>query len=269
MDSENPSDVVQITPEKAERLKETFYDMNSFKITKTVSYRTETTLDSEGNEVEVTISIADIHVKIYCTEYEEMEAEMNNKQVAMLREVMQPQYYVLMSALLTPIGENDDWGEFNPDLPIDSSIGARLLAAAKRYIGVSYSVLDCSGFTRRVYADCGIKTISGMVASAQAEKCIAMNRFFTDKSQLQPGDLIFYARPSTRGPEYCTDTGRCGTGKCKRFMRIHHVAMYVNSTTRIDSTGGSSSVHYRSLWGMGVFPPATGKWVIVGFGRPY
>ena len=87
---------------------------------------------------------------------------------------------------------------------------------------------------------------------------------FTDPAQLQAGDLIFFSRYDPgRGPEYCGDIGRCGTGKCKRWMHIHHVAIYINDEFLIDSTGGENSVQIRKHWGVD-----TAKWKWCCFGRP-
>ena len=73
-----------------------------------------------------------------------------------------------------------------------------------------------------------------------AKACEEMGVLFTDPSQLQAGDLIFFSRfDPSKGAEYCGDINRCGTGKCKRWLHIHHVAIYINDEFLIDSTGGN------------------------------
>ena len=57
------------------------------------------------------------------------------------------------------------------------------------------------------------------------------------------GDLIFFASfDPSRGLDYCNDRKRCGDGKCRRWLHIHHVAIYINGEYLIDSTGGDNSV---------------------------
>ena len=65
------------------------------------------------------------------------------------------------------------------------------------------------------------------------------------------------------GPALLAIDGRCGSGKCKRWMQIHHVAIYINGTYLIDSTGGNNSVQIRKHWGKN-----GSEWEWVCFGRP-
>lgn len=127
-----------------------------------------------------------------------------------------------------------------------------------------YSSMDCSGLVRAAYRDCGLSSMSGLSSTGMAQKCRGMNVLFTDPSQLQAGDLIFFARKdASRGTGYCTDHRRCGSGRCKRWMQIHHVAIYINGEFLIDSTGGSNSVQIRKHWGKN-----GSEWEWVCFGRP-
>lgn len=106
--------------------------------------------------------------------------------------------------------------------------------------------------------------MNGKSSVYMAKACEEMGVLFTDPAQLQAGDLIFFSRYDPgRGPGYCGDIGRCGTGKCKRWMHIHHVAIYINDEFLIDSTGGENSVQIRRHWGMD-----TAKWKWCCFGRP-
>ena len=151
----------------------------------------------------------------------------------------------------------------NPDLP-PSELGAQIVEAAKKYIGRSYSSMDCSKLARTAYNDCGLSSMNGKSSVYMAKACEEMGVLFTDPSQLQAGDLIFFARfDPSRSSDYCGDINRCGSGKCKRWMHIHHVAIYINDEFLIDSTGGKNSVQIRKHWGMD-----TAKWKWVCFGRP-
>ena len=191
----------------------------------------------------------------------------NADQNEMLTELMQPDYYPLFAELLgDAVGDGGTYGfglDINPDLP-STELGAQIVSAAKKYIGRSYSSMDCSGLVRAAYRDCGLSSMNGLTSTGMAQKCRDMNVLFTDASKLQSGDLIFFARKdASRGEGYCTDTRRCGTGKCKRWLQIHHVAVYINGEFLIDSTGGSNSVQIRKHWGR-----SGSEWEWVCFGRP-
>lgn len=276
-DAENPSDVTSMTPDNIERLKEIFHDMNS------VSYRTELesktvtitdeygalVLDKNGDPVTESKTTLHIYVNVASMDYRD-GAELyhfNQDQDEMLVELMRPDYYPLFAELLgDTVGDGGEYGfglNINPDLP-PNELGAQIVQAAKRYIGRSYSSMDCSGLVRAAYRDCILSSMNGLTSTGMAQKCRDMGVLFTDSSQLQAGDLIFFARKdASRGEGYCTDTRRCGTGRCKRWLQIHHVAIYINDEFLIDSTGGNNSVQIRKHWGKN-----GSEWEWVCFGRP-
>ena len=276
-DAENPSDVTSMTPDNIERLKEIFHDMNS------VSYRTELesetititdeygalVLDKNGDPVTESKATLHIYVNVASMDYRD-GAELyhfNQDQDEMLVELMRPDYYPLFAELLgDTVGDGGEYGfglNINPDLP-SNELGAQVVQAAKRYIGRSYSSMDCSGLVRAAYRDCVLSSMNGLTSTGMAQKCRDMGVLFTDSSQLQAGDLIFFARKdASRGEGYCTDTRRCGTGRCKRWLQIHHVAIYINDEFLIDSTGGNNSVQIRKHWGKN-----GSEWEWVCFGRP-
>lgn len=277
MDEENPADVTVVTPENIGQLSGIFYDMNS------VSYRAEVepeettrideygavVYDEEGQPIVDTITTLYIYIDVSSMDYRDGAAlyHLSATQMEMLDELMLPEYYPLFAELLgDTVGDGGEYGfglNINPDLPA-SELGAQIVEAAKRYIGRSYSSMDCSKLARTAYNDCGLTSMNGLSSVYMAKKCEEMGVLFTDPSQLQAGDLIFFSRYDPgKGPEYCGDAGRCGTGKCKRWLHIHHVAIYINDEFLIDSTGGNNSVQIRKHWGMD-----TAKWKWVCFGRP-
>lgn len=276
-DEENPSDITVVTPENIERLRAVFNDMN------TTSYRTETetetitvtdeygaiVLDKDGEPMTETKTTLYIYVNVSSMDYRDGAGlyRFNADQNEMLNELMLPDYYPLFAELLgDTVGDGGEYGfglNINPDLP-PNELGAQIVAAAKKYIGRSYSSMDCSGLARAAYRDCGLSSMNGLTSTGMAQKCRDMGVLFTDASQLQAGDLIFFARKdASRGEGYCTDRRRCGSGKCKRWMQIHHVAIYINGTYLIDSTGGNNSVQIRKHWGKN-----GSEWEWVCFGRP-
>jgi hypothetical protein len=248
-----------------------------------VSYRTETEteetpltdeygsiiLDEEGDPVTETTVTLYINVNVNSMDYRD-SAELycfNASQNEMLHEMMLPDYYPLFAELLGDmVGDGGEYGlglDINPNLP-PNELGAQIVAAAKKYIGRSYSSMDCAGLVKAAYRDCGLNFMNGLTSTGMAEKCRNMGVLFTDASQLQAGDLIFFAcKDAGRGPGYCTDNERCGSGLCKRWMQIHHVAIYINDSFLIDSTGGNNSVQIRKHWGIN-----GSEWEWVCFGRP-
>lgn len=276
-DPENPADATVVDGENLNRLKEIFYDMN--RVTYHAEEETETVivtddagkpvLDDNGDPVTQEITTRYIYVNVISTDYLTAASQygLTEDQNQMLSELMLPDYYPLFAELLgDTVGDGGEFGfglNINPDLP-PNTLGAQIVEAAKKYIGRSYSSMDCSKLVRTAYNDCGLTSMNGKSSVYMAKACEEMDVLFTDPAQLQAGDLIFFSRYDPgRGPEYCGDIGRCGTGKCKRWMHIHHVAIYINDEFLIDSTGGENSVQIRKHWGMD-----TAKWKWCCFGRP-
>lgn len=276
-DPDQPSDVLIVTPEKVEILRSIFQRMNK------VSYQTEVeteeipakdgdgipTMDEEGNPVMDTKTMLKITICVSSMDYRNAASlyHFDDSQREMLEEIMHPDYYPLYAQLTGDvIGNGGEFGfglDIYPDLA-PSELGYQIVQAAKRYIGRSYASMDCSKFARTAYADVGLTSMNGLSSVRMAEKCREMGCLFTDPAQLQAGDLIFFARfDPSRGKDYCGDINRCGTGKCRRWLHIHHVAIYINDEYLIDSTGGDNSVQIRKLYGQN-----TARWKWVCFGRP-
>ncbi len=274
---ENPTDVLVITEEKIDQLREIFLQMNA--VSFEAEPETEETpllddtgtpvTDEEGNIMSETKTTLTITVSLSSMDYRQGASyyAFDPDQKEQLYEIMRPEYYPMFAQLTGDlIGNGGEYGfglDINPDLP-PNELGYQIVQAAKRYIGRSYSSMDCSTLARTAYADCGLTSMNGLSSMRMAQKCLEMGWLFTDASQLQAGDLIFFASfDPSRGPDYCNDRKRCGDGKCRRWMHIHHVAIYINDEYLIDSTGGDNSVQIRKHWGMDT---KTTKWVC--YGRP-
>jgi soluble lytic murein transglycosylase-like protein len=108
--------------------------------------------------------------------------------------------------------------------------GAAVVAAATRYLGVPYAWggtdpatgLDCSGLTRRVYADLGIDIPRTSSQQATAGRPIA------SLAEAQPGDLVCY--------DYSAD--RAG---------IDHVGVYIGGGQMIAAPQEGESVQVQSV----------------------
>ena len=226
-------------------------------------------LDEDGEPIVNTTTTLYINVEVTSLDYRDGADRygFDESQMEMLMEIMRPEYYPLFAELCgQTLGDGGEYGlglDINPGLP-DSEMGAQIVQAAKRYIGRSYASMDCSGLVRAAYRDCGLSSMNGLNSASMAKKCQEMGVLFTDLSQLQAGDIIFFARKDARrGEGYCTDHRRCGNGRCKRWMQIHHVAIYINGEFLIDSTGGNNSVQIRKHWGKN-----GSEWQWICFGRP-
>ena len=274
---ENASEVITVTPENIEKLRTVFYDMNSFSITTETETVEEVevdeygaiVLDEDGKPKVKTTTTLYVNIEVTSLDYRDGADiySFDESQMEMLKEIMRPDYYPLFAELCgQTLGDGGEYGlglDINPGLP-DSEMGAQIVQAAKRYIGRSYASMDCSGLVRAAYRDCGLSSMNGLNSASMAKKCQEMGVLFTDPSQLQSGDIIFFARKDARrGEGYCTDHRRCGNGRCKRWMQIHHVAIYINGEFLIDSTGGNNSVQIRKHWGKN-----GSEWEWICFGRP-
>ena len=274
---ENASEVITVTPENIEKLRTVFYDMNSFSITTETETVEEVevdeygaiVLDEDGKPKVKTTTTLYINIEVTSLDYRDGADKygFDESQMEMLMEIMRPDYYPLFAELCgQTLGDGGEYGlglDINPDLP-PNELGAQIVQAAKRYIGRSYASMDCSGLVRAAYRDCGLSSMNGLNSASMAKKCQEMGVLFTDPAQLQSGDIIFFARKDARrGEGYCTDHRRCGNGRCKRWMQIHHVAIYINGEFLIDSTGGNNSVQIRKHWGKN-----GSEWQWICFGRP-
>ncbi len=99
-----------------------------------------------------------------------------------------------------------------------------IVTFAKQYLGIPYlwggtssKALDCSGFTKTVYAQAGYLLPRDASQQAKIGKKLKLNK--QDFSNLQPGDLLFF--------------GRIKDGKPK----ITHVAIHIDNGQIIHATG--------------------------------
>lgn len=108
-----------------------------------------------------------------------------------------------------------------------SSIGEQIVAYAKQFLGTPYvyggngpNCFDCSGFTKYVYAHFGVtlnRTATDQLANGTA----------VSKSQLQPGDLVFF-RANTTKP-------------------VSHVGIYIGGGQFIHASTNTYSVQIDNL----------------------
>lgn len=109
----------------------------------------------------------------------------------------------------------------------DYSAGQRVVAMAKRYLGVPYvyggsspSGFDCSGFTSFVYRQLGYSI--NRTADAQLANGVAVSR-----NELRPGDLVMFKRPGN--------------------STVHHVGIYVGDGMMIHAPQTGDVVKYTNI----------------------
>ena len=130
---------------------------------------------------------------------------------------------VYAGAILELLDKSDNWycisyNGYTGDISADyvreykgnttSAIGEQVVALAMSYLGVPYvyggaspSGFDCSGFTLYIYKQFGYSLYHS--ASAQWKNAGE----YVDRSDLQPGDLIFFADPSRTNGKECSHCG--------------------------------------------------------------
>lgn len=113
--------------------------------------------------------------------------------------------------------------------PAASGIGAQLVAIAKQYMGVPYvyggsgpNGFDCSGFTSYIYRQVGISL--NRTATAQLDNGVSVS-----KDQLQPGDLVFFRRNTSKP--------------------VSHVGIYIGDGNFIHASTNDYLVRVDSLYG--------------------
>ena len=84
-------------------------------------------------------------------------------------------------------------------------------------------------------------------AAGQAKWCYAHDRV-VGRSELQPGDLVFWQNLSCQG--------------CSRWNEVHHTGIYIGEGKVIEASSSKGRVVIRDLWESASYP-------IFMFGRPY
>lgn len=257
-DTEAGTDVVIVTPEKREKLKSIFLDMNK------VSYQTEVTTTEEivenedGEEETVTTTTLNIYITYKSITYEQA-ADLygfTEDQRKVLDEMMSPAYYSYYAALLgVDIYGGANLTEIISNLPVGTE-GAEVVKVAVTQLGAPYvwgakgpSKFDCSGFVywsiNQVDADLGASMYTN--AAGQAKWCYTHERV-VGRSELQPGDLVFWQNLSCPG--------------CSRWNEVHHTGLYIGDGKVIEASSSKGRVVIRDLWESPSYP-------IFMFGRPY
>lgn len=267
-DPDNPRDVITPTAEDEARIREIFRVMNK------VSYSTKVeeeedkeadvptpTPDADGNIPEtepVMKTVLYLTITYQAMTYKEAAQYygFDEKQMEILEEMMSPQYYIYYAAILgVNLTDGTNLTEIISHLPSNSK-GAEVVKAALSKLGSPYVLgakgdkkFDCSGLAywaiKQVDPALGDKMYTN--AAGQARYCY--NKGLTvGRSELQPGDLVFWVNLKCEG--------------CHRWKEIHHVGIYIGDGKVCEASSGHGRVIVRDLW-------ESKNWPIYMFGRPY
>lgn len=118
--------------------------------------------------------------------------------------------------------------DFIPRKLPPSALANEIVSTASQYLGTPYDELDCSKLTQTVFSSLGVSL--PRTAAEQARYCINNSKAVL-KSDLQVGDLIFYALKGDNG----------------RFMHVSHVAIYAGDGMIIDASSINGYTIYRDM----------------------
>ena len=194
----------------------------------------------EGEEVTVNQEINDYYEIIVDDEIVYIEKEYINvevKETEVIKEVA-PVVDIVVAPAIT-ISEPAKTPVNKVVVEKKVSTGEKVVAYAKKFIGTPYvsggnsltKGVDCSGFTQQVYKNFGVSL------QRTSRSQYASNGYAVSKSNLKPGDLVFYG-----------------------YSSVSHVAIYVGNGQIIHSPAPGQSVRYAPLWQRGDAP-------IIGYKR--
>lgn len=232
----NGDTATDMTDKAKENLKEVFDDMCSYSI----SSRTDTETDDEGNTITTTVK----EVRVVLKTYRDMISEygFNTEEQELLAELMKPEYL----AMIGYTGGGGDPGEtISPEQyraivdAISDANGKKVVEHALSKVGYPYSqdyrdsgdYYDCSSLAYYAWQNSGVNIMYEGANTAAAEgKFCYDNNYLVNYDEMQPGDLIFYSY-SNNG----------------RFFNITHVAIYVGDGKVVEAANESIGVVYRSV----------------------
>jgi cell wall-associated NlpC family hydrolase len=238
-------------------LREIFFDMNKISIRSEVITEEISASDpADPNAASQEKKILKIYVTVNSLGYEQGASlyGFNRAQLEIADEMMSPDYYSLFAELLgINLTGGADLQNICSNLPAGSK-GAAIVEAALTRLGHPYSqdlrgtknYVDCSYFAWWAYNQAGVFLPSTSVT--QAKYCYD-NGYNIGKSELQPGDLVFWSKLSCN---------------CGRWNEIHHVGVYIGDGMTIEARAGKGRVVINTLWGEN-----GAAWRIHSYARPY
>lgn len=267
-DETDPHDVITPSAEDEAGIRAVFRVMNRYNYTTRVEEEVDEdavvpkpTPDKDGKipEVEPPMkTVLYLTITQYAMTYKEAAEHygFTDYQNEILEEMMSPRYFTYYAALIgVDLTNGVDLTEIVTHLPANSK-GAEVVKAALSKLGAPYvwgakgaNKFDCSGLAywaiKQVDPALGDKMYTN--AAGQARYCYGLGRTVA-RSELQPGDLVFWVNLKCEG--------------CHRWKEIHHVGIYIGDGKVCEASSGHGRVIVRDLWESKNYP-------IYMFGRPY
>ena len=267
-DETDPHDVITPSAEDEAGIRAVFRVMNRYNYTTRMEEEVDEdavvpkpTPDKDGKipEVEPPMkTVLYLTITQYAMTYKEAAEHygFTDYQNEILEEMMSPQYFTYFAALIgVDLTNGVDLTEIVTHLPANSK-GAEVVKAALSKLGAPYvwgakgaNKFDCSGLAywaiKQVDPALGDKMYTN--AAGQARYCYGLGRTVA-RSELQPGDLVFWVNLKCEG--------------CHRWKEIHHVGIYIGDGKVCEASSGHGRVIVRDLWESKNYP-------IYMFGRPY
>ncbi len=267
-DETDPRDVITPSTEDEAGIRAVFRVMNRYTYTTRVEEEVDEdavvpkpTPDKDGKipEVEPPMkTVLYLTITQYAMTYRDAAKHygFTDYQNEVLEEMMSPRYFTYFAALIgVDVTGGVDLTEIMTHLPANSK-GAEVVKAALSKLGAPYvwgakgaNKFDCSGLAywaiKQVDPALGDKMYTN--AAGQARYCYGVGRTVA-RSELQPGDLVFWVNLKCEG--------------CHRWKEIHHVGIYIGDGKVCEASSGHGRVIVRDLWESKNYP-------IYMFGRPY
>ncbi len=267
-DATDPRDVITPSAEDEAGIRAVFRVMNRYNYTTRVEEEVDEdavvpkpTPDKDGKIPEVDPpmkTVLYLTITQYAMTYKEAAEHyrFTDYQNEILEEMMSPQYFTYFAALIgVDLTNGVDLTEIVTHLPANSK-GTEVVKAALSKLGAPYvwgakgaNKFDCSGLAywaiKQVDPVLGDKMYTN--AAGQARYCYGLGRTVA-RSELQPGDLVFWVNLKCEG--------------CHRWKEIHHVGIYIGDGKVCEASSGHGRVIVRDLWESKNYP-------IYMFGRPY
>lgn len=258
MDAEAPNDVVEVTPQKTERLKTIFHDMNTVEYSAEVMESESNTENDDGEEetsrhkkLIITVNVQSLD----CYDAADLYGFTEDQREA-LDAMMEPQMLPLYAELIgVDVYGGADLTGIVSGLP-SGKMGTDVLHVALTKVGNTYVLgakgpnrFDCSGLVywsiNEIDPALGKKLYTS--AGYQYKYC-KENGYLVGESEIQPGDLIFWYKPN------CS----CGA----KYAEVHHVGFYLGDGMILDASSSNGRVVIRKLW-------SGSSYKILAYARPY
>lgn len=244
----NGDTATDMTDKAKENLKSVFDDMCSYTITR----RTDTSTDEEGNTTSTTVKEVNVKLKTYHDMISEYGVDEEEQE--MLAELMKTENLAMMGYT----GGGGDPGEtLSPEQyqaivdAVSDANGKKVVEYALSKGGYPYSQdlrdsgthFDCSSLAYYAWQNARVNIMyeGANTAAAEGKFCYDHN-YLVNYEEMQPGDLIFYSY-----------------SKNGRFFNITHVAIYVGNGMVVEAANERIGVVYR---------PVQSRSSIVFIGRP-